>query len=323
MAAPTALDFSNCKTDLDLIGNVVNGSASDVFINREGVEVKSLANVLSDISHANNPSFGNVTCERFYLNKTGGDTSAYIHLNSAVVESGVEIAGYSGVLMKTNYKTRWALLKNTSAESGDNAGSHFEIRRFSDAGDYIAVALTIDRADGGVFLRNASGGSRGEGTLNATAVYDDSSVLTCYVIEQWLHGEIDLEKWDSYVPDREIPTYSSDGEITGVTLEPRKHDRAAGFANFGADRLNIDSYTEFVETAERLPAFPGPDYWVEYYKGNMSTGDLIQRIWETLEIAMVFAMDARRRELSLQARIDALEAGQTGLAARLAALEAA
>ena len=57
---------------------------------------------------------------------------------------------------------------------------------------------------GGVILGSPTGGDKGVGTLNATAVYDDNTLLTCYVFDQFLDGSVDSTKWDEKVPDREI-----------------------------------------------------------------------------------------------------------------------
>lgn len=50
-----------------------------------------------------------------------------------------------------------------------------------------------------------TGGAKGAGTLNATAVYDDNVLLTCMGIEYALTGKMDVAKWDAFVPDRVEP----------------------------------------------------------------------------------------------------------------------
>lgn len=56
---------------------------------------------------------------------------------------GAQIAGYTGS------SPRWTItLGDTAAESGGNAGSHFNIARFDDAGNYLDAPLTINRATG-------------------------------------------------------------------------------------------------------------------------------------------------------------------------------
>lgn len=168
-------------------------------------------------------------------------------------------------------------------------------------------------SNGSMVLGSATGGAQGVGTLNAQAVYDDGVLLTCYVLEAWIDGAVDVNFWDGLVPDRHIAAVIT-GQETGnpVEIEPartetRQHERARGFAGVAADRLNIDKFAQFLRTNKRLPAFPGPEQWQDLYAGKMATGDLLQRIWETCEVLAVHLVEARERELALEARITALE----------------
>jgi hypothetical protein len=168
-------------------------------------------------------------------------------------------------------------------------------------------------ANGGLVIGTPTGGSQGLGTINAVGVYDDGVLLTCYVLEAWLNGSIDVEAWDALVPDRHIPAVVT-GMETGnpVEVEPartevRRHERARGFAKVAADRLDIDKFAAYLRANKRLPAFPGPEQWQELYSGKMATGDLIQRLWETVEVLAIHQVEARTRELGLEARIKKLE----------------
>ena len=66
-------------------------------------------------------------------------------------------AGQEG---STDYATaaalRWRTLVNGVTEGGSNAGSNFEIRRYSDAGAYIDSPILIDRASGVTVFSKAS-----------------------------------------------------------------------------------------------------------------------------------------------------------------------
>jgi len=179
---------------------------------------------------------------------------------------------------------------------------------------------------GGLNIGSPTGGDKGAGTLNCVAAYDDNSLLTCYIVEAWKYGDIDLNKWDDLVPNREHPAQyetvetgetDDDGKpiteqrvVTEAWTETRRHEPARGFAKVAADRLDIDKFAQFVWENERLPAFPAPDRWRDMYAGNLSAGDLIQRLWETVEVMAVHSIEARKRELAMVARIEALEAAQ-------------
>jgi hypothetical protein len=72
-------------------------------------------------------------------------------------------AGFGGTLgFSTAASTRWEVQKNSTAESGSNAGSDFGINRYSDAGSYIDTPIFIARSTGIVTLSqgaNITGGN--------------------------------------------------------------------------------------------------------------------------------------------------------------------
>lgn len=67
----------------------------------------------------------------------------------------VQIAGAAGTTRLLQYLTgstaRWDYRANSTAESGANAGSDFQITAYTDAGGTIDSPLTITRASGGAF----------------------------------------------------------------------------------------------------------------------------------------------------------------------------
>jgi hypothetical protein len=242
-----------------------------------------------------------------------------------------------------NAATSAGLLVGQGFFSGsDNIGFVFNTAN----ADLVLGTSNTDRvrisADGGLVAGAATGGSRGPGTINATAVFDDNALLTCYVIEHWLDGSIDLEKWDATTPDRETALATQPvrpvapegprtlrgaaGENADLSVAPeadrrevgarspdsdgktpRQHLPARGFATVAEQRLDIDRYAGWVRENRRLPAFPGPDKWREEHAGKIAVGDLLQRLWETVEVLAVHAINARDRELRLEKRIEALE----------------
>lgn len=195
-------------------------------------------------------------------------------------------AGSERVLgLRTAGVDRWAVIASNATESGSNAGSNFAIARYTDAGALIDNALNIRRSDGAIATGAATGGFQGAGSINATAVYDDGVLLTCYVPEAAQDGSIDLAKWDATVPDR-----VKDGKV----VEPRTHEPARRFAARAAMLLDAKQYGAFWKTNRHLPALPSPAEW-EAAGQKMSTGDLIQRLWETVECQAVHIEDLRKR----------------------------
>ena len=55
---------------------------------------------------------------------------------------------------------------------------------------------------GGQVMVGATGGDQGIGTINATAVYDDGVLLTCYVTQAAQGGDLTDEEWDAFALDR-------------------------------------------------------------------------------------------------------------------------
>ena len=54
----------------------------------------------------------------------------------------------AGVQFQRRGEIRWVVAKNTTAESGSNAGSDFNIYRYDDAGNYLGLPLNIVRSTG-------------------------------------------------------------------------------------------------------------------------------------------------------------------------------
>ena len=138
----------------------------------------------------------------------------------------------------------------------------------------------------GFYMQGAIGGDKGSGTVNATGVYDDNTLLTCYVLEGWLDGSINVDRWDDVVPDREG--------------EERAHERARGFASVLDDRLDTEKLIAWVKENRRLPAFPGPDHWRDRHNSKMAAGDVLQRLWETAELQIVHLAKIHERLKALE-----------------------
>ena len=62
---------------------------------------------------------------------------------------GAPAGNNAGVVFADEAKTkRWVILKDSTAESGSNAGSNFNIRRFNDAGVSLGNAFSLTRSSG-------------------------------------------------------------------------------------------------------------------------------------------------------------------------------
>jgi len=150
---------------------------------------------------------------------------------------------------------------------------------FASGGDVTithSTGLLTFSADSYVFGA-PTGGAKGAGTINAVAVYDDNVLLTCYVLEQAIHGQIDLGFWDA-------------------ASRKGAHEPAHRLAA-NPDELDPENYSNKWRALGHLPNMPSREQWAE---GSISTGDLAQRLWETVEIQAVHIAKLNERLKTLE-----------------------
>jgi hypothetical protein len=139
----------------------------------------------------------------------------------------------------------------------------------------------------GVVVGAPTGGSKGTGTINAVAVYDDNVLLTCVGVQYLKHGEVDLAQWDALSPVKHHRTAHRFVELV-KTFDPRDPKQYI-------DRMLQD---------EALPGMPTMDGWRH---GDMSLGEMHNRLWLATELlASAFVglhNDYERRLAALEKRI--------------------
>lgn len=143
----------------------------------------------------------------------------------------------------------------------------------------------------GLVVGSPTGDDKGTGTVNATAVYDDNTLLTCYVFEQATKGTVTLDKWDAKVPG------------------DRTHEGAHKFAaRIGTeyDPLDLDKYARHWKDKGHLTSLPNGEKFDP--EAGITVGSLLQRLWETVEIQAVHIETLNQRTKDQDARIAALEA---------------
>jgi hypothetical protein len=90
-----------------------------------------------------------------------------------------------------------------------------------------AVQSTRMSVRAGLVVGAPTGGDKGQGTINATAVYDDNTLLTCMALasEFLAEGTVDTAFWDSLVPPQITPEfrrwepYCEERTVTETVLE--------------------------------------------------------------------------------------------------------
>jgi hypothetical protein len=118
---------------------------------------------------------------------------------------------------------------------------------------------------GGLVVGSPTGGNKGVGTINASAVYDDNTLLTDYVFDKYFDGEVKEE-------DRLLH-----GEFEIKT---------------------IDDMVTFMKTNHHLPTIIGRKEWSE--KGNSSLGQLVSQLWQTIEVQAIYIKELNERVKELE-----------------------
>lgn len=90
----------------------------------------------------------------------------------------------------------WGPVCESDTASSESGYLQFQTRRSGSQNERLRIG-------GGVYHPSASGGDKGDNTINFGAVYDDNSLLTCPALaKEFLgSGKVDLDKWDAMVPD--------------------------------------------------------------------------------------------------------------------------
>lgn len=83
-----------------------------------------------------------------FFNTTGGLSTNNLFLSSNPSTSVAATLTFQNGSAPAGQKNRWALVEDTSAESGGNAGSNFQLVAYNDAGTAISAPLTVARSTG-------------------------------------------------------------------------------------------------------------------------------------------------------------------------------
>lgn len=186
--------------------------------------------------------------------------------------------------------------------------------------------------DGGVVIGNPTGGSAGAGTLNAEAVYDDNSLLSCYPFEMKVTGSVDLDYWDATVPTRKRRVADDETDTVEVVEESAgPHQGAHDFVRRTQDPnynpLDIDQYAKHWQDRQHLDGMPPKPFVPEgLTKAERAAevrratvqwpmGKWVQRLVEHIEVQAIHIETLNQRTKDQQneinqwkLRVEALEA---------------
>ena len=130
----------------------------------------------------------------------------------------------------------------------------------------------------GLYMEGASGTDKGVGTVNAVGVYDDNVLLTCMPMQKGFRekGRVDLKKWDKLAPNGHHPAAHKFAAMLDEGFDPR-------------DPAN------YIARAERDEALPGMPTLDEWKHGEISTGEMISRLWLAVEMLATAWVGAYKR----------------------------
>lgn len=206
--------------------------------------------LLNNLGQDTHPQYILVNGTRAFSGAVSGvDPTAATHLTTKeyVDGAGVNISSPAGSTAKNI-----AYFSQTQAITGNSNLTY-------DDGTNVLTAKSS------VVVGTPTGGALGVGTINATAVYDNDVLLTCYVPEYVKNGSIDLEKWDATIPDFD-----------------KAHKPAYRFLENAAEELDPKKYAQKWLDKGHLPAMPSEEEWKK--AGVLNMGRVIQGLWETIEV---------------------------------------
>lgn len=202
--------------------------------------------------------------------------------------------------------TPFACFKGSLQDAGTNTRGDIVLLNRNANADTTLTERMRWHFGGGVTIGAPTGSTKGAGTLNATAVYDDGTLLTCYVPEYVATGKIDLARWDASIPSREHPrpetadVLEASAATDTVVGSRLVHGPARRFAANAEDELDPETYAKKWVDAGHLPAMPSPSEWID--AGNkMPVGRIIQGLWETAEVLATHVMKLQQRLAVLEA----------------------
>jgi hypothetical protein len=161
-------------TNKTLIEPTITSPDIDQVVDSSGNEAHIFAEVASAVNEITetNAASGNKPS----LTQTGADDVGIDVDGVELYNGNIAINGAAGVFRTLSFRTstipRFIALLDTSAESGSNAGSDFNLGRYNDAGALIATTFSIVRSTGLALFENLSPASLVTGsTAGAVGTY--------------------------------------------------------------------------------------------------------------------------------------------------------
>jgi hypothetical protein len=199
----------------------------------------------------------------------GADDGAITRTNSTEKRASIATVHYTNA----EEPQAFAYIQNNAASSvihiggGVNTLNAVTSIKFLTAANNTTLTGTERMAilsDGSVTVGNPTGGGKGAGTLNAVALYDDGTIVSGYVLDMYNNLFYDINKWNK-------------SQVSGIHLPARQ------FLDIADIAFDLDKYNKYILNNKYLPTFAE----VETSGNILSTGAMIQKLWEVAEISAI------------------------------------
>ena len=150
----------------------------------------------------------------FRIYRTGSDAYMYFvaATHAAYIYIERPVGQYGLFVFRTGTSNRWTLGVSNAAEAGGNAGSDFQLNRYSDAGGWLANALGISRATGDVSIPAVLNASR---FVSNVATGTQPYVCTSTTVNTNLNADmLDGKHWSDLTGGKYVYGDGSDGTVT-------------------------------------------------------------------------------------------------------------
>ncbi len=287
------------------------GTSDEMLLRSDGVGGKTAQGSVARLTDSGTLTITGASADQIISNNVYGATLGFKRTDTH--GSGQTVGGVRGYGKDSNNTEQ---LFTSVYFMADNSNSGSEVGRYdfySAENGNETLRLHLRK---GLYAPGASGGDKGQNTANFSAVYDDNSLLTCYVRDAAETGFVDFAKWDTFVPNSggktnsaeenspigSVPVINSSTITSGVdgytlvdqskvaanTRNDRVHLPARKFAaRLGTrhDPTTIEGQISHWKEKKHLTPYPGPKNWTG---NNLSTGEWIQRGVETDELLMLY-----------------------------------
>lgn len=173
----------------------------------------------------------------------------------------------------------------------------------------LTQAAILNGPTGGLVVGSPTGGAKGAGTINASAVYDDNTLLTCMPVEDALGRSNGRQEWDEIV-GRQHPM-----------IDQYEQDQADGYDGTAAGwkalmelRGAVPGLLPKETLAERYSLHPSPLEDEGDKDDKPGHGEVSSRLWLAMDYMAVALRDALNKIDELEARLndDPSRNGQPG-----------